>query len=369
MDFFKKQSPGWQWPRVKFSWAMLAGAFFFLNALRLALTVALELKASGSPTPWQRPLVWELTSAVVVWAMLPLAQTAALNAPWKRVPWGRFITIHVGATAVFWVVHVAGMWSLRTVVYRLAGWGAYDYGDMVFRAPMEGLKDLMTFTALAALFHALDIRHRRQARDLAAARLESELREARLQALSAQLDPHFLFNSLNTLSAVMYEDLGKADRLFGDLGQMLRDGLESAGATWTMDREMAHLGHYLAFVEARFGDRVRVELDIAAGIGNFSVPRFALQRLVENALKHNESAVGRILSIAVEARRAGDFVRLSVCDDGAGFLDTSASGVGLENLRRSLDLLHGGRASLDSHNRHAGGAEVILLLPAEANHG
>ena len=369
METTRAESPIWQWPRIKLRWALLAGGFFFLNALRLALTVALDLRASGSHTPWQKPLVWEMTSALVVWALLPLAQAAAQNAPWKRVSWKRFVAIHFVTAGVFWVIHVAGMWSLRMVVYNLAGWGVYDYGDMVFRAPMEGLKDFMSFAAFAAVFHIVDIRRRRQERDLAAARLESELREARLQALSAQLDPHFLFNALNTLSAVMYEDLGKADRLFGDLGQMLRDGLESAGATWTMDREMAHLGHYLAFVEARFGDRVRVELEIAAGIGNLSVPRFALQRLVENALKHNESAVGRILCIAVEARREGDSVRLSVSDDGVGFLDTSAPGVGLENLRHSLDLLHGRRASLASHNRDGGGAEVILILPAEATHG
>ena len=228
MESLKEQSPVWLWPQIKFRWAMLAGAFFFLNALRLALTVALDLKASGSPTPWQEPMVWELTSALVVWAMLPLAQIAALNAPWKRVRWGRFIAIHIGAAAIFWALHVAGMWSLRSVVYRMAGWGAYNYGDMVFRAPMEGLKDLMSFAAFAALFHALDIRRGRQERELEAARLESELREARLQALSAQLDPHFLFNALNTLSAVMYEDLSKADRLLGDLGQMLRDGLNLA---------------------------------------------------------------------------------------------------------------------------------------------
>ncbi|MBK8727796.1 MAG: histidine kinase [Holophagaceae bacterium] len=131
------------------------------------------------------------------------------------------------------------MWALRTVVYRLAGWGAYDYGNLAFRAPMEGLKDLIGFAALAALFHVVEIRRRRSGGERRRALLESELRKARLQALSAQLDPHFLFNALNTLSSVMYEDLAKADRLLGDLGLMLRDGLEAGGATWTLDRELA----------------------------------------------------------------------------------------------------------------------------------
>jgi LytS/YehU family sensor histidine kinase len=285
------------------------------------------------------------------------------------VSWSRFVGIHLAATAVFWVLHVAGMWSLRMGVYHLAGWGAYDYGDMVFRAPMEGLKDFMSFAAFAAVFHIVDIRRRRQERDLASAQLESELREARLQALSAQLDPHFLFNALNTLSAVMFDDLAKADRLLGDLGQMLRDGLEAGGSTWNLDRELAYLAHYLAFVEARFGDRVRVELVIAEGIGSVPVPRFALQRLVENALKHNESQAGQFLHIRVEGRREGGSMRLAVQDDGTGFADADTSGLGLDNLRRSLELLYGSRSSLDAHNRDGGGAEVVLILPTEASHG
>lgn len=369
MDALNLESPAWSWPRIRLRWALLAGLFFFLNALRLALTVALDLKASGSTTPWQEPLVWELTSGFLVWAMVPLAQAAALNAPWKRVRWGRFTAIHLGAAALFWVLHVAGMWTLRTAVYRVAGWGAYDYGDILFRAPMEGLKDLIAFAAFATLFHVLAQRRRRVEQELASAQLESDLREARLQALSAQLDPHFLFNALNTLSAVMYEDLGKADRLLGDLGQMLRDGLEAGGATWSLGRELHHLAHYLAFVDARFGDRVRVEQVIAAGLGSFEVPRFALQRLVENALKHNESEAGRQLCIAVEAWQEGESVRLSVRDDGVGFAATEVPGLGLGNLRHSLELLHGGQASLEVRKPKEGGAEVVLKLPMETAYG
>ncbi len=359
-------APAWRWPTIRLRWALVAAAFFLVNALRLAATVALDLRASGSRTPWTEPLVWELTSAVIVWALLPLAQAVALNAPWKRVAWPRFLAFHLGGAVLFWMVHVAWMWGSRIVLYRLLGWGAYDYGSLAFRAPMEGLKDLLGFAALAAVFHAVESRRERQARELAAARLESELREARLQALSAQLDPHFLFNALNTLSAVMYEDLEKADRLFADMGAMLRDGLAAEGPTWPLEQELAHLAHYLAFVEARFGDRVAVDLRIEAGLGSLEVPRFALQRLVENALKHNADAVGRVLRVAVEARREEGAVRLAVSDDGAGFAPGGANGVGLENLRRSLELLHDARARLETANAPGGGARVAMILPGIA---
>jgi LytS/YehU family sensor histidine kinase len=161
----------------------------------------------------------------------------------------------------------------------------------------------------------------------------------------------------------MYEDLAKADRLLGDLGAMLRDGLAAEGPTWPLEGELAHLAHYLAFVEARFGDRVAVDLRVQAGLGGLEVPRFALQRLVENALKHNADAVGRVLRVTVEARREAGAVRLTVSDDGAGFAPGAKDGVGLENLRRSLDLLHDARARLETGNGPGGGAVVAMTLP------
>lgn len=361
-----EQTPAWRWPTLRLRWALLAAGLFLINALWRSLTVFLDLRASGSGTPWPEPFVWEFTSGFLVWCLLPLAQAAALNAPWRKVPWARFLLLHAAAALLFWILHVVGMWSTRTLVYHLAGWGPYQYGQMLFRAPMEGLKDLLGFAALAAIFHVVEQRRARQARELAAARLETELREARLQALAAQLDPHFLFNALNTLSSVMYEDLAKADRLFADLGAMLRAGLAAEGPTWALAAELAHLAHYLAFVEARFGDRVAVDLRIEASLGSLEVPRFALQRLVENALKHNADAAGRGLRVVVEARREGGAVRLSVADDGAGFPVGAANGVGLENLRRSLELLHDARARLETANGPGGGAVVALILPGAA---
>jgi hypothetical protein len=312
--------------------------------------------------------VWELTSGLFVWALLPLVQTVVLNAPWRKVGWPRFLGFHLAGGVLFWLTHVAGLWGLRVLIYRAAGWGEYQYGQIGPRILGEGGKDLLAFAGLAVLFHVVEVRRERRARELAVARLESELREARLQALAAQLDPHFLFNALNTLSAVMYEDVAKADSLVSELGLMLRDTLQSDGATWGLERELTHLSHYLAFIRARFGDRVSITLEIEDGLGAIPVPRFALQRLVENALKHNEGEAGRRLRIAVAARRAGASLHLEVSDDGVGFASGEGQGVGLDNLRRSLALLHGERARLEAGNAPAGGARVALALPLEALH-
>lgn len=356
----------WRWPQLRLRWVVMTLALLVANGIWRAFTVNLDLRASGFHTAFWEPLVWELTSSLMVWALLPMIQTVALNAPWKTGRAIRFIGFHLVGALLFWSLHVAGLWALRIGIYRAVGWGSYNYGQAMYRVPMEGLKDVITFSILALLFHFLEARQLRQARDLAAAHLETDLREARLQALSAQLDPHFLFNALNTLSALMYEDLPKTDQLIAALGQMLRDGLQAEGPTWSMDRELEHLHHYLAFAEARFGDRLQVEQVIDAGLGKVQVPRFALQRLVENALKHNEGTPGRVLHVRVEARRDAGVAHLSVTDDGVGFRAETSGGLGLDNLRRSLTLLHGERGRLSLGEALSGGAQVSLIIPLEA---
>jgi len=368
MSADRDDPPARRWPELKLRWALLALGLLLANAFWRAVTTHLDLRASGYTTPFARPLVWELSSALVVWVLLWLVKAVVLHAPWRGVRWPRFMAVHAAGCVLFWSLHVAGLWGLRIGIYRVAGWGPYHYGETLPRIAMEGLKDILTFALLALLFHLLEARRARQARDLAAARLETELREARLQALSAQLDPHFLFNALNTLSALMYEDLPRTDRLITALGQMLRDGLEAGGPTWPLAQEIAHLHHYLAFLEARFGERLRVEESIAPGLGDLPVPRFALQRLVENALKHNAELAGRVLHLRIEAQREDRSIRLCVQDDGVGFGPGPVSGLGLDNLRRSLDLLYGSRAGLVAGNVPGGGARVSLQLPLEAPH-
>ena len=117
------------------------------------------------------------------------------------------------------------------------------------------------------------------------------------------------------------------------------------------------------------GDRLQVEQAIEAGLGSLPVPRFALQRLVENALKHNEGTPGRVLHVRVEVRREEGLTRLSVADDGVGFLNGSSGGVGLDNLRRCLALLYGDRGVLEASNTSEGGAQASFHLPLAAAHG
>jgi len=363
----------WQWPRfvpaaaTKILLAHLAVGF--LQGSWVNVQFAMEQVA----VPWTRPYLWELTGLFGAFCAFPIVLTAALNAPRPAGRWGRFLGLHLSGYALYALVVPAVFIGVRHLLYPLFGWGSYQYGPLSMKRPMEWLKLMIAYVAVTAgtmaWLNAQESRIRRGRE----AELREKLQEAQLQALSAQLDPHFLFNALNTVSSVMYEDLAKTDTLLASLAQMLRDGLEAGGPTWTLQRELQHLAAFLAFAEARFGDRLRVHQQVEAGLGNRQVPRFCVQRLVENALKHNQDDPGRALNLRVGIQSEDGQLRLAVEDNGGGFPDPGqaldGSGVGLRNLGEVLALQYGGRAQLEVTNLPAGGARVLLRIPKESADG
>ncbi|NVJ10639.1 histidine kinase [Myxococcus sp. AM001] len=361
--------PAWKWPRLRARPALALFGFCLLLGLWMGLTLCLTILTEGGEVPGARPFVWEVTGALGIWAVLPILYTAVLNAPGPRVVgWGRFLGIHAGAFVLFTGLHTALMVGSRHLLYALLGWGAYDSGELAFRIPMEAQKDLISYIVSATLWSFLQAWKKRQARALREAALEAELRAAQLQSLTGQLHPHFLFNALNTVSAVMYEDLARTDRLLSDLGGLLRASLERREATWTLAEERTQAARFVALLAARFGERVTVRWEVAPGMDGAQVPCFALQALVENAVKHNQDRT-EPLEVRIRAREDGAGWRLEVEDTGRGFgtpSPASGPGVGLAHLERILALLHAGRARLERSHGPEGGARVSLWLPREA---
>jgi two-component system LytT family sensor kinase len=361
----------WRWPRIRLRPALALLGLAAAIGVWQGSAVRFAMLGNGSDLPWSRPLLWEITGALAAWLCLPIIQTAVLNAPGPRVGWARFLGIHAAIFPVFSTVHITIMVGSRHVLYPLLGWGAYDYGPLTFRIPMEVQKDLIAYAGVAALWSMVNAWRERQSQVLRAAQLESELKEARLQSLTGQMDPHFLFNALNTVSAVMYEDLDRTDRLLSDLGQLLRASLDSTGPTWTLAEERAHAHRYVELLAARFGERLQVRWDIAPALDGARVPRFALQTLVENAVKHNQDRPGP-LEVRIRAQETGDGKGagwlLEVEDTGRGLAEQSPAagpGVGLAHLDRILVLLYGERARLERSSGPEGGARVTLRLPGE----
>jgi signal transduction histidine kinase len=216
------------------------------------------------------------------------------------------------------------------------------------------------------------LRHRRavRARELEAARLAAQLSEARLQALSMELRPHFLFNTLNAISGMVWADPARADAMVVQLSELLRRTLEAGESpTGTLAEERHVLGLYLAIQRVRFGDRLTTTLDVPDALGDAEVPRFLLQPLVENAFQHGLGPKRGPVTLAVGAARErgpdGDRLVLRVADDGVGLPPdgTLVESTGVGNMRRRLAALYGDAQSLVLRSRPAGGTEVVVTLP------
>jgi two-component system, LytTR family, sensor kinase len=200
-------------------------------------------------------------------------------------------------------------------------------------------------------------------------RLERSFSEARLNALRMQLDPHFLFNALNTVSSQVERDPKLARRMIEHLGDLLRLSLESKDRQEVaLAEEMAFLEHYIAIQKIRFGENLRIHTDIATEVKYASVPGLIVQPLVENAIRHGISRRSSGGTVTVTARRVNERVEIRVIDDGVGLppgwtLERSA-GVGLAVTRERIAGLHpNGESSFAVRRRAAGGTEVEIVLP------
>jgi two-component system, LytTR family, sensor kinase len=191
-----------------------------------------------------------------------------------------------------------------------------------------------------------------------------ESTEARLAALRAQLNPHFLFNSLNAVGVLIRDrDPDTASRVIEELGAMLHELLKADAAhEITLAEELAFLDRYLAVEQIRFSDRLRPTFDVDANTLGAAVPHLVLQPLVENALRHGIARRADAGHVHVAGHRVGDDLVLAVTDDGPGVVSTK-SGVGLSNIRARLATLHGRRGQLDLVSPPGGGTVATVRLP------
>jgi two-component system, LytTR family, sensor kinase len=225
------------------------------------------------------------------------------------------------------------------------------------------------YLTLLSLSHTFVYLRRAQQRERRTIELESQLNRARLQALRMQLQPHFLFNTLNAISTLVQTDPRTAQEMIGSLGQMLRLSLDSSSEVEVpLEQELKFLNSYLEIAQIRFGDRLQLKRNIPPiEVLTAYVPTFILQPLVENALKHGiepESATG---TIEIRTERAGDRLLLSVSDSGVGLADTNelttSNGIGLSNTKARLQNLYPGQYRFSVRNRPEGGCIAEVEIP------
>jgi len=337
---------GWIW----LGWTALA--LFFATSLWL------NYLARGQPASFRASLLVSL-SEWWIWALLtPVVVGLARRWPIARPHLPTRLLLHVAAGLALATVKVLLERVVRTWIFGVAP----------YLLPSNLALHFLVYWAIVVLTFAEAYHRKSRAREVQTAQIEARLTEARLQLLEAQLHPHFLFNALNTIAEIVHEDAETADRMIAALGDLLRATLEGDGTTVSLAEELALAEKYLAIQRARFGDRLRVEIDVPSGSLAARVPRLLLQPLLENAIHHgvNRASAGGHIHLA--ASTDADTLRIEIHDDGPGFDQEAAqgSGIGLANTRARLDAMYAGRAALDLQTPSGGGTSVRITMPLQS---
>lgn len=232
----------------------------------------------------------------------------------------------------------------------------------------SSLLDLLAYGAMAGLAHSVHFYRRFRERERRALLLESNLARARLDALRAQLQPHFLFNSLNAITALLRRDPRLAETTLLSLSELLRLALSlSEKQEIPLREEMEFVQRYLEIQQTRFGDKLRVEREIEPAALDCLVPTLLLQPLIENAIRHGIEPAENAGRVRLTARRRNEKLVLTVEDDGVGLTGcetaSSGTGIGLANLHARLETLYGNGQTLELIPRPNGGVIVRIEIP------
>jgi two-component system LytT family sensor kinase len=300
--------------------------------------------------------------AVLVPGMLWMARRYRFG----RHTWKRAAAAHVAAVIVFTLAHAALTVTCRVLIMKafagrdVSWWG---YFQELFFLNFDW--EMMTYWAVVGLSHALDFHRESRERELTEAQLRTRLAEAQLQALQRQLHPHFLFNTLNTISALMHRDTEAADEMLERLSDLLRLSLDRVGTQHVpISDELEFLRKYLEIERTRFGERLQVHIDVAPEALDALVPNLLLQPLVENALRHGIAPKIGGGRVDIIAGRDGSSLRMEVRDNGVGMpIDklNAIGGVGWSNTRSRLQHLYGPNHRFEVRTPGVGLAVTIVI--------
>jgi len=353
--------------RAPLSVALIFGAWL-VPAFLSGFDTFMQSRLEGHPANWR----WVTFNALdwLLYAVLtPFVFYAAGRLPLQPARLARNILSHVAGALGMCVAWAALGTLLRLAIFPVppdltTPQVLREFVSWVFTTLPFGVG---VYFALVGIEHALFYFAQARERETQAARLAAQLAEARLSALRMQLNPHFLFNSLNAITVLVRdENTAAASRMLELLSDILRQVLSAEEPHETsLAREVEFLERYLAIEQVRFSDRLRPRIEVNPEIAGAAVPRFLLQPLVENALRHGISRRAEAGELHISARREGADLVLTVRDDGPGLAPSlpSAGGVGLANTRARLAVLYGERASLHIANAAGGGVAVTVRLP------
>jgi two-component system, LytTR family, sensor kinase len=324
-----------------------------------------------NPTPpWKFLVSWMIGCWIAALAT-PIILAAGERYPIERRTWARNGAIHVGLALIVGAAQLVVNAALLTALGPLGPFTDMSFRDaLVLLAVLSFHGNLVSYGIVLGIQHAARTYRRYQERELHAAELKTQLARAQLGALKVQLQPHFLFNTLNAIMVLVRQERGAhAEEMLARLSDLLRCVLDDVEAQEVpLRRELEYVRLYLSIEELRFQDRLRVEISAPAAVLEAAVPNMSLQPLVENAVRHGigkSAAAGRI---EIRAARVDGALEVRVVDDGPGLGGAPAAGgegrgIGLANTRARLAQLYGAAAGLSLTNGDHGGAVATMTVP------
>jgi signal transduction histidine kinase len=342
----------------RLTWLRIAAAWAFFTLFMLVLVYAQALIGAA---PWHgrtlllAPLIYGLTGTLLTPLVFLLAQRFDLTA--GRARWLPYLLLHAGASVALTIAYRAVFLSALFLVGGSpvpVSWAAILSG-VNFWVPI--------YWMLLFVVYALDYHAKWQRRTTEASRLAAELAQSQLQVLKQQLNPHFLFNTLNGIATLIGDEPRAAQRMTAKLGEFLRLVLDHTDAQQVpLTQELHFIELYLEMEQVRFAGRLAITVEVSPAARLAVVPHLLLQPLVENAVRHGLTAPG-IGSIHIQADRRGDQLLLEIRDSGPGPYPASPRGVGLANTEQRLQMLYGTHYVLALDPAPDQGTVVRLELP------
>lgn len=329
--------------------------------------------ADGVPFRWDQ-VVWTMLGWYIWIPLTPFITWLARRFPVEQNRWLRRVGLHLLIATAISACEVA-FYSFFQVPYRASLGMDVDpirlYRILFLRSLFF---DVLFYSVIVAIVHAFDNRKKYHEQDLKLAHLETQLVEAQLHALRTQLNPHFLFNTLHTISAMMDENVKAARRTMADLSDLLRQSLDNMQEQLVrLRQELVFLERYLSIEKERLQERLIIRMEVEENCLDALVPNLILQPLVENAIKHGIAPFAAGGEIVIQARCEGEMLTLQVADNGPGLLpgtaifngasDDEEKGIGLQTTRERLLHLYGEEGRFELQNRPEGGLVVTLTFP------
>jgi len=344
-------------PAYLLAWSIpgvAALSFYYLNQTLSAQPLNRSYAVISTLPNWY---IWALLTP----AILKLSQRWPLEQDsWKQV----LLTVHIPALVVSMLIHSA----VNLMLFRTTGL----HDDITFGLYRVHFftrihANIFTYAAIVGLYSAWEYYRRYMTREAQTATLQVQLAQANLRALKMQIHPHFLFNTLHSIAALVRKGENKpAVNMLGQLGEFLRLALENKGQQEiSLEQELDFLRRYLAIEQTRFGERLQVEVTMDEAVRGAYVPNLILQPIVENAIHHGISPSMQQGRIRIEARLEEGRVTMQVADNGPGLRNPERlkKGVGVGNTQERLENLYGRDQDFSFRNGSLGGLEVTIRVP------